>query len=50
MAHEMADAANHILKKIITSRIQINIERVKESPKDAFGNGSGIVCVFNMLK
>ncbi|XKL64282.1 hypothetical protein PGB90_004368 [Kerria lacca] len=49
MAHEMADAANHILKKIITSRIQINIERVKESPKDAFGNGSGIVCVFNIL-
>lgn len=42
MAHEMADAAQRILKKVETDDVKVNIERVKESSQNAVGNGSGI--------
>lgn len=42
MAHEMADAAQRVLKKIETDKVKVDIERVKESSRDAVGNGSGI--------
>lgn len=42
MAHEMADAAQRILKKVENDNAKVNIERVKESSQDAVGNGSGI--------
>lgn len=43
MAHEMADAANGVLRQIVFQKIPIDIERVKETQQQAFGNGSGIV-------
>ena len=43
MAHQMADAAELELKNSFAlSSTSIKIERYKEKPSDAFGNGSGI--------
>lgn len=43
LAHEMADAANGPLRKILSEGVSYEVKRVKETPQDAFGNGSGIV-------
>ncbi|KAK7084175.1 hypothetical protein SK128_015348 [Halocaridina rubra] len=43
VAHMMADAAKNVLYQNLPRNVVINIERIKESPEKAVGNGSGIV-------
>ncbi|KAL7633179.1 UNVERIFIED_CONTAM: hypothetical protein RMT77_016549 [Armadillidium vulgare] len=43
MAHQMADSAERELKKALGSNTRIDIERFKESPAKAVGNGSCII-------
>lgn len=44
MAHKMADSATKLIRQHY-SQIKINIERYKERPEMAIGNGSGIILV-----
>lgn len=43
VAHKMADSAEQILMEELPRGVPINIERIKEQPGRAVGNGSGIV-------
>ncbi len=39
----MADSALEVLNQIDLKNVHVDIKRIKESPQDAVGNGSGIV-------
>ncbi|XP_045600205.1 RNA 3'-terminal phosphate cyclase isoform X2 [Procambarus clarkii] len=43
VAHKMADSAEQLLRQKLPKNVEIYIDRVKEHPEKAVGNGSGIV-------
>ncbi|KAK8721636.1 hypothetical protein OTU49_012673 [Cherax quadricarinatus] len=43
IAHKMADSAEQLLREKLPRDVDIFIERIKEHPERAVGNGSGIV-------
>lgn len=43
VAHMMADSAEQMLRQHLPRGVTINIDRIKEHPEKAVGNGSGIV-------
>lgn len=43
MSTKMVEAADKILRNALPRSVSFDIKAVKESPQEAFGNGSGIV-------